>query len=486
MKKLLIIIGIAGVLLLAGAGGPVHDDLAEQRAWDAYAREQQFRMQYAPMLDAAALVWNIAPAALALVLAVVALDFYAQRRRPLVRLDPAGLTIEREKLRDTNGAILLIQKELMELRQEVAAIAAANQPPAHLNYAPRYEYSGTATPPGAPAASAGGALPPVTDLGTLDFRPTRESILLALADSGERITVPVSKLMHVALVGATGGGKSNGMRLILPQLQAVGARVVLANPHHADIDPETGEDWRPIVRRLERPPAVKTRDIDNLIGELIDEMDRRLERRARGVAVGAPLFLAIDELPVIAESIPKVFDRLGRLLREGRKVHVLVMGATQSALVKVLGGDSAIREAYRTAIYLGGDRVSASALLDMPQRSIDDGPLGNGVALLRSAATSPARLVRLPFVSNAALSGLFSALEVGRSGFEVGSAGEEDPLPSALEVERSGNERIKKVREMLRSQASQNDIIRDLWGVTGGVRYQEAARELRAIIAGMV
>src|SRR5262249_3565228 len=98
--------------------------------------------------------------------------------------------------------------------------------------------------------------------------------------------------------------------------------------------------------------------------------------------------------------------QLGRLLREGRKVHLLTVGASQSMLIKEVGGSSALRDQYRTAAYVGGDKKSAAAILDVPERAIDDSPLGKGVILLRSEATRPAALVRVPLVSNEAIAQL--------------------------------------------------------------------------------
>ena len=66
-------------------------------------------------------------------------------------------------------------------------------------------------------------LPGLTDMAGIGHVPTTESILLGLGLNGERITVPAKALCHVALVGATGGGKSNLMRLLLAQVLAVGA-----------------------------------------------------------------------------------------------------------------------------------------------------------------------------------------------------------------------------------------------------------------------
>jgi hypothetical protein len=208
------------------------------------------------------------------------------------------------------------------------------------------------------------------------------------------------------LCGATGGGKSNLLRLLLAQLLGAGASVVLADPHFAPHDADSGDDWQPIADRLTRPPAVDPRAIADLLGWLTRELDARLERRRRGREVGPSLFLAFDELPVIVEQVKGADASIGRILREGRKVRLLTIGASQEFLVKTIGGSSAVRDCYRTAFYVGGDVRSGAALLDLPQRAIDDGALQVGLAYLRSTVTSPAQIVRVPYASNAGVRAL--------------------------------------------------------------------------------
>jgi hypothetical protein len=168
------------------------------------------------------------------------------------------------------------------------------------------------------------------------------------------------------------------------------------------------------------PPAVKPRDIDAMLDYMCSELDTRLELRNKGEKLPPPLFLAYDELPVIVDTVKDAPERLGRILREGRKVAILTVGASQEFLVKTIGGSSGARDQYRTAYYVGGDRTSASALLDLPARTIDDGPLGHGVALLRSKATPAARLVRVPLASNQGINLLLGAADVATTEADTG------------------------------------------------------------------
>jgi hypothetical protein len=276
-------------------------------------------------------------------------------------------------------------------------------------YSPRNEE--IATVPPAQLALPAPSLPAALDLAALNYQPTPNHILLGVDDIGQ-ITVSIPDLCHVALLGSTGGGKSNLLRLLIPQLQAVGAKIILADPHFAPLDPENGDDWQPIADRLIHAPAISAAQIDQELSFMLDELARRLEKRNKGEKVGDPLFFCFDELPVIADLVKDAPGRLGKLLREGRKVKLLTMGASQSLLIKEIGGSSALRDQYRTGFYVGGDRKSASAILDMAERDIDDGPLGKGVVLLRSKSTQPARLVRVPMVSNEALYQLLSVAQI--------------------------------------------------------------------------
>ena len=235
----------------------------------------------------------------------------------------------------------------------------------------------------------------------------------------------------------------------------------------------SGDDWRTIRANLRMQPAFRYRDIRELLAWLVGEIDQRLAMRRSGQVWDTSLFLAFDEYPLIAQNVPEAADLVGRTLREGRKVDVFVLGAFQDALVRSLGGDGAVRENYRTAYYLGGDQHTARVLLDVRGR-VDETHLGHGVALLRSPATTPAREVRVPRLSNEQIRALLPA-----------STGVEALPGSGPEVAAgSGPEaavRERRVLQLLAAGMSQNEIIRQLWNATGGRAYQEAAAVIREI-----
>ncbi|MBC8160471.1 MAG: DUF87 domain-containing protein [Roseiflexaceae bacterium] len=363
----------------------------------------------------------------------------------------------------------------------------------------------TAPEPLALPEPASAALPGALDLSAIAHTPTLDHILLGVDELGQ-ITVSVTDLCHVALLGSTGGGKSNLLRLILPQLQKIGASVILADPHFAPIDPENGDDWRPIADRLIHAPAVSAAAIDQELSFMLDELGRRLELRRDNKPVGPPLFFAFDELPVICDLVKDAPARLGKLLREGRKVALLTVGASQSMLIKEVGGSSTLRDQYRTAFYVGGDRKSAAAMLDMPERTIDDGPLGKGIVLLRSKATAPARLVRVPLVSNASLYQLlgvagspqiapteplsnplqtgfgFAAMAQPRQRNDNGMTAPADSGNSSTGSGNPPSAETARIIALFKGGKSIGDIIRELHGPIAGEKYKKARAAIEAIL----
>ena len=287
------------------------------------------------------------------------------------------------------------RNERLTITQGAPAAQALQRPPVEL-----------------PAPAAPQALPGPTALSNvLTWTPDLSRVLIGLDPAGRPLVVSARDLCHVALVGATGGGKSNAMRLLLGQLLAAGAKAILIDPHYSPHDPDdpTTGDWTPIEHRLYRPPAVLPAEMSATFDWLSQELDERLARRRHGERSGPPLFVAIDELPSIVSKVDQAPDVLTAIVREGRKVGLLAITSSQDFLVKSIGTGSAARDNFRTAIYAGGDQVSARVLLDVKARDIPESELGRGVVMLRSQATPTAGLARLPLVTDSDLHRLLPA-----------------------------------------------------------------------------
>jgi hypothetical protein len=327
-------------------------------------------------------------------------------------------------------------------------------------------------------------LPGALDLLSLNHKPSLGSILLGV-EAGERpVTVSSAQMVHVALAGSTGSGKTNTSRLLLAQLLACGVRCVVANPHYTSYDAAADEDWRPITARLHMQPARSVQDIGALFHWLVkEELERRLELRAQEKTPGMPIVLFLDELPVIASEVENAVPMLSKLLRQGRALRLYVVGASQDFLVKTLGGGSGVRDCYRTAAYSGGDMVSATKLLDMSQKDIAtvEGELGGGVVLLRSSATTPARLVRVPYVSNQALANLLPTTTIDQAASAPAATLRQDDGSTTAKA-YSAEER--RILDMFQNGASIAEIAREMSGAKNGRRYTEASERVQAVVRG--
>ncbi|NJN68143.1 MAG: hypothetical protein HC884_16230 [Chloroflexaceae bacterium] len=83
-------------------------------------------------------------------------------------------------------------------------------------------------------------------------------------------------------------------------------------------------------------PARKAGEIGSLLGWLGDELQRRLERRSQGERPGRPIVAYLDELPSIVKDVPGAMETLSRILREGRKVALYLVSASQDLLTRTL------------------------------------------------------------------------------------------------------------------------------------------------------
>jgi len=522
MRVLIILLALAAALLtLALDGCTARDDLAEARRWDAYRREQEFRERYGAALDAAALILAVAPAAGVVILALVALDAYAQRRRPLVRLDADGLTVERERLRDAHGEMLLIQRDLAALREQVRALAALHQPPHTLSI--RVDSSASPASPASPAPDAAHPVaPPLRDLVAAGYRPTVRRVILGCDGSGP-VYAPLTGLLSTAVAGRPGQGKSTLLRLVAYQTIGAGGTVYILDPHGSVAEDVAGAPTA--------ATAATAAELTDLAGMLLDELDRRLMRYRAGRREFAPALALVDELPAVALASRRAMDAAGRIILEGRKVQMFAFVSGQGLPAQQFGG-RLVRDALssRYVFRTSPDEARRCGLpADAARRVVDLRP---GLAMVDAGVLSAPTVLAIPLCTPDDLRTLGSGREADGKRAEAGGSGAHDPPaapeadgkraeaggsgahdppaapeadgkraeaggsggrePPAAPAEADGKRaeaadaRAERVRAMVRAGASQNDIIRELWGATGGRRYQEAAEELRAILARLV
>lgn len=331
------------------------------------------------------------------------------------------------------------------------------------------------------------ALPGLTDAVQIGHTPSASSVLLGLGADASPVTVPLKHLWHIGMAGPTGTGKSNIARLVLPQILTLGAQVAIADPKWTPFDRESGEDWRPIAQRLHLEAAAKAAAIKDVLQWHVDELDQRLERRNAGERAGGPLFLYLDEVTTITADVKDAERHMARLTRLGRGVGIYLLTAAHNFLVKNGMGDT--RDQIRTAFYLGGDKTTGAVLLDMPQREINESQLDVGVAYLRSFATRPAEIIRVPYASNDYIYDLLPSADTTQidalgTGHGTGSALGRHSSATASQSQTPQSMQTARILALARQGTGVRAIVETVWGQkTGGSKYAERADEVMRVIA---
>jgi Helicase HerA, central domain len=240
------------------------------------------------------------------------------------------------------------------------------------------------------------------------WRPSMEQIYVGTSEHGRHLFVPVRKLWHVALAGATGHGKSSLMRLLMAQLCYLKLPVILLNPHYMIYDYDHKEDWTPYTPYLKSDPmkcknmATIAKALKWMAGELLET---RKERASQGVSAGKPIFYILDEYPDIKAEVKEAPGYVGKLLRQGRKYNIYLIVASQDYSVKTIGveGEGAIRKCFRTVFYVGGDPISVKELLNKAAKDIPENELGQGTIMLKCATVEDPIVVHVPYLDNKSL-----------------------------------------------------------------------------------
>lgn len=460
---ILALVVIAGLLFFDSCAAN-NDPLADTQRWQAYSDQRQFNDQYRPVLDAVSLAWIVLPLVILAGGALIAIDAYLNRRKPIVLTDSSTVAIRRDSIHSDEA--LRLQVELARLRLEVQAVAAAHQVPQSMSLSYRGEMPDVATLD-TPAATLPTA-PPLRDLVAGGFTPTMQRVILGYGVNGP-VYAPLSGLLSTAVAGRPGQGKSTLLRLVAYQTIAAGGAVYLLDPHGSIADD--------VKDAPVKANAGTARELADVSGVLLEELDKRLHRYRAGRRDFSPILALVDELPAVALASKPAMNAAGRLVLEGRKVGMYCFVSGQGLPAQQFGG-RLVRDALssRYIFKTSADEARRCGLPTEAARQVLD--LRPGVAIVDAGVLSAPEVLAIPNCTGAD----FAHLETGGSG----QSNDADVVSAHLETGGSGDARVAEVREMVRNGMPQNEIIKALWGATGGRAYQAAAEELRAILAGLV
>jgi|GEM_PF-1173950 len=178
------------------------------------------------------------------------------------------------------------------------------------------------------------------------------------------------------ICGNSGSAKSSLATWLAGHLTQSQSMGVLA------LDPHFNDCWR-----LSGIKSIgKIEHIEACLEWLIDELDRRCERKGDGLPLGDPMFIICDEINAALERFakPKVIESaLKRLGSEGRKFDLTFCGLNQSSNAEALGIDSKYRSNY--ALILLGESARTHAKLgkhlqDVAYPCMVSGSIANRIA----------------------------------------------------------------------------------------------------------
>lgn len=474
-----LLVMVMAALGLARDDYDYHQDRRQDLALERAEISTDLHAQWAPFRAA---LWNLTLAGAALGSLGLGLGLVWQRlQRPALQQP------------NTDGTLPLLLHDPRYFDAAVLALTgrhgtdlerAAHSGAVPVHYAPHIHAH---TPHGQAVSASSGVpdaaplpLPGVTDLAMLHHDPG-SGILLGLGAGGQRVTAPPGSLFHIAVAGDTGAGKGNTARLLLAQLLALGAHVCVADPHWADYDAETGEDWRPIRSRLHLEPAYDTAGITDMLQFFTRELDARLERRRQGQKPGRSLFLYCDELAEVIRQDKRRGEDFKRLVEQGRKVALFTLVASQDLLAQTMGTSAAGRENYRTGFWLGGDVHTGSALLNLPRRELAAWQAETGLAWLRAVNRRPA-VIRVPYASNAAISQLLpDTPPVNEPVNEVEVSGTSPSTAAGSEKPQTAQD--ARILALASEGTPISRIVEEIFGVKGGGKYAERSAYVMQVIA---
>ncbi len=472
-------------------------ELQQQRA--AAERAEQRADALEPVSRFAGFAWYAAFALVPVIAIAVALDAYAQRRKALVYPNMQGqLPIPRATVE--RGELVDAMKEAMGAFH-VAQISAAQRPvlPEHLTYSPRITQPNVAgmLEREPIAENIGIAVPSFRELLDRGQITQGAPLILGFTQSGP-LTGSWRDLYSSAVAGVSGSGKTTTIRFLACQSALHGARFVVVDPHLDAGDESLAATLAPLSASMLCQPAGSDKDIL----QAVKLVRSRLDARLHGDKDRSPLVLAVDEFTAcmrsstVAGELASLIEAIGQ---EGRKLGVYAMLAGQVWTAERAGG-TPLRDALASCYVHRIKRRQANMLLQLGDELPETLTLPTGAAFLYRTS-GEIEEVRVPLTTADDVA-LVASLLGGPAPSKPAVIDLPQPMleapaeriperytgmvSTASQAAAPLDPRAERIRELLRTKTPSTEIIREVWGVSGGRAYQKAAAELSEIVAGLV
>ncbi|MFH1315880.1 MAG: DNA translocase FtsK 4TM domain-containing protein [Candidatus Uhrbacteria bacterium] len=238
-------------------------------------------------------------------------------------------------------------------------------------------------------------------------RPTNLTVAIGKDVSGQSWAMPLDKMPHMLVAGATGSGKSVCLNSIIVSLLYSNGpddlKLILVDPKRVELSVYEG------IPHLLVPPITKTEDTVNALKWTVREMDRRLDilskfgardinaYNARAQARMPKIVVVIDELAdLMTNSAHEVEACIIRIAQMARAVGIHLVLATQRPSVDVITGLIKANIPCRVAFAVAS-QTDSRTILDCAGA---DKLLGRGDMLFTSAEMSKPKRIQGAYLSD--------------------------------------------------------------------------------------
>jgi hypothetical protein len=333
-------------------------------------------------------------------------------------------------------------------------------------------------PVSAPSVAPAQMFAPVPSFAELlrTWKPTPEHMLLGLNQDGAARYCEITGLLSTGVIGKPGSGKSTVLRFHYLQCRLIGARVIVWDLHRTIVKTLPGAEAFTRLEDINQSAL----DIQVLLQDRIDH-DRYDDQ---------PLMILADEFNLLAPNSDDATTAIGRIILEGRKVKMYTMISGQGLPAKLFGS-STPRDALSSRFVLNSTTRQAGII------GLDKDAIPWVVGLQKGAAVVEgpidAEILHIPNTTEADIRAFLPTSDVFSEPLRPLRATSDEAArtevlrhseaahEAAREVAAEVDPKRAKVAEMLRAGASRNAIIKEIYGATGGERYQRAAAEINQI-----
>jgi hypothetical protein len=399
MKLLLALpLMIAGVILALAIANPIAERLSDSNAFqrqqealqlaEQAAKLQDWQQQQAATAASRALTSNMLQLASGLLVIVIVLgiiDYYRQRRAPILRVE--GIPIGRQ-FAEQGATIPMLADRLYA--GGIAQIEAARRPNVPVTFAPHISSRSAdiALPEPVQALTAAVEVPTFAALLDRGRVGKGNPLILGFDESdNSEISGTWLDLYSTAIGGLPGSGKTTSQRFLACQTALQGAKFAIIDPHAGAASDSLAATLAPLSSAFVCEPASDDKAILEVVRYVADVGQRRISGKDSDTT---PLILWADELTALlgrSTVADELAELLERVAQEYRKRFVFVCGSGQ--IWTAARTTSELRDSFASVLCHRMKRSQARMLLPTEEASqVERLATGHAVLWRTSGATS--------------------------------------------------------------------------------------------------